>query len=223
MRRLARRAPPLVLAFAALALNGCSAGEHQTPTSLRLQRADLIAVYDALTKIEPEVRREVQASKRAWPYVLGGVPSHLGAPARATIAAAERQAGSLALPALFQERGSAELTGPASGLAGELRSFELLASRGWKLIDAAIEASEHGSPTAARFALANAALYVECVYDAHFTLAQMGKQVRKGWEKLEGAPAFGSSLTLAEVEALAAVYSEPNFRLYPHATVKLGS
>jgi len=169
------------------------------------------------------VRSEVAATKRAWPHVSHGLPARIGAGARAAIAEAGERAAALALPALFQERGSASLTGPASGLAGEVRSFALLATRGWQLIDAAIVQIEHGTPTAARFAHANVALYIECVYDAHFTLAQIGKQMRKGWEKLEGAPAFGSSLTLAEVNELADIYSQPNFRLYPHTGVKLGS
>lgn len=207
----------------ALALAGCASSNHQTARSLALQRADLIDVYRALTNLEPAVRNEVAVTKRAWPYVVDGLPAHIDTSARAAIFRAGENARSLPLPALFEERVSASLTGPASGLAGEVRSFYLLASRGWRGIGAAIEQIEHGSPAAARFARANVALYIECVYDAQFTLAQIGKQMRKGWEKLEGAPAFGSSLTLAEVKELAAVYSQPNFRLYPHTGVKLGS
>ena len=180
-------------------------------------------MYRTLTGIEPAVRSEVAATKRAWPDVVDGLPAHVSARARSAITAAAERASAFALPALFSERVSAALTGPASGLAGEVRSFAQLATRGWKLIVAAIEQIEHGSPPAARFARANVALYIECVYDAHFTLAQIGKQMRKGWEKLEGAPAFGSSLTLAQINQLADVYSEPDFRLYPHTGVKLGS
>jgi hypothetical protein len=184
-------------------------------------------VYRSLTSVEPSVRGEVVATKRAWPLVLDGLPARIPASTRAAVLAAGERARALAvsLPPLFQEHGSDELTGPASGVAGEMRSFALLAMRGWQLIGAAIEQAQHGSASAARFARANVALYIESVYDAHFTLAQIGKQMRKGWEKLEGAPAFAGTLTLtlAEIEALAGVYSEPNFVLVPRARVKLGS
>jgi hypothetical protein len=180
-------------------------------------------VAHTLTAVEPSVRSEVAATKRAWPYVLRGLPSHITANARSAVRTASTTAGALTLPELFSERTSATLTGPASGVADEFRSFAVLATRGWALIDAAIEQVEHGSPAAARFARANVALYIESLYDAHFTLAQIGKQIRKGWDKLEGAPAFGASFTLAEVQALADVYSEANFQLQPHALVKLGS
>jgi len=165
----------------------------------------------------------VAATKSAWPFVVNGLPARVDARAHRAIAIAGQRAGALALPALFGEHGSATLTGPASGLAGEVRSFDLLATRGWTLIAADIEQIERGSPAAARFARANVDLYIECVYDAHFTLAQIGKQMRKGWEKLEGAPAFANTLTLDQIDQIEDVYSEPNFRLYPHAGVKLGS
>ncbi len=166
---------------------------------------------------------EAAATKLAWPDVIDGLPAHIGAGTRSAIDTAGERASALTLPEILQERTSHALSGPASGLAGEFRSFVILATRGWKLIGAALEQIEHGSPAAARFARANVALYIESVYDAHFTLAQIGKQMRKGWEELEGAPAFGATLTLAEIDTLADVYSEPDFRLYPHAVVKLGS
>jgi hypothetical protein len=213
----------LVAGAVALAVAGCGSSDRSTPRALGLERADLIAVYHALVGVEPSVRREVAATKLAWPRVIDGLPSPVGAATSGAIRTAYNGANALALPSLFRERMADSLTGPASGLADEFRSFDILATRGWRLIDAAAEQIDHGSPTAARFARANVALYIESVYDAHFTLAQIGKQMRKGWEKLEGAPAFGASLTLAEVEALADVYSEPNFELLPHARVKLGS
>ncbi len=169
------------------------------------------------------MRSEVAASKLAWPHVLDGLPTHISGSASRAIGGASERASALPLPVLFRERTSASLTGPASGLADEFRTFSILATSGWELIGAGVDQVEHGSPLAARFARANVALYVESVYDGHFTLAQIGKQVRKGWEKLGGAPVFGASLTLAEVEALAGVYSETNFLLAPHARVKLGS
>jgi hypothetical protein len=206
-----------------LAVDGCASSSTSTPQARALERADLIDVYHTLTSVEPSVRSEAAATKLAWPHVFAGVPDHYSASARRTIDTAEQRANALTIPAIFQERTSASLTGPASGLAGEFRSFSVLAARGWKLLDADIEQVEHGSPAAVRFAHANVGLYIEAVYDAHFTLAEIGKQMRKAWEKLEGAPAFGTTLTLAQIEALAGVYSEPNFRLYPHTGVKLGS
>ncbi len=213
----------LATSLATLALAGCGSSHSPTPQSLSLERADLIAVFHALERVEPPVRSEAAASKLAWPHVLDGLPAHIGASARRAIDRAGERADALALPVLFREGTSASLTGPASGLADEFRTFSILATRGWELIGAGADQVEHGSPAAARFARANVGLYVESVYDGQFTLAQIGKQARKGWEKLGGAPAFGASLTLAEVEALAGVYSEANFELAPRARVKLGS
>ena len=66
---------------------------------------------------------------------------------------------------------------------------------------------EHGSPAGARFARENVALYIESVYDGHFDLAQIGKQLSDGYRELGGPAAFGRALTQAEVDALARVYS----------------
>jgi len=67
------------------------------------------------------------------------------------------------------------------------------------------------------------ALYIDGVYDGHFTLAQLGKQVAAGYETLGGAPAFGTALTETEVDRLAQSFSEANDRLHPHVGVRLGS
>ncbi len=66
-------------------------------------------------------------------------------------------------------------------------------------------------------------LYIESVYDGHFGLAQIGKNLLAGYQKLGGPAAFGTALTQAEVARLAAAYSEPAVRLHPHPGVKLGS
>ena len=76
---------------------------------------------------------------------------------------------------------------------------------------------------AARFARANVDLYIESVYDGHFELAQIADKLHKGYENLGGPAAFGESLTPAEVNALAAAYSEASARLRPHVGVRLGS
>jgi hypothetical protein len=213
----------LTLGAGALTIVGCSASHKPTPQDLALQRADFVAVNRRLAGMEPSLDREVAATKRAWPLVLGGLPANISAGTRAAVGAADEGAGAVALPALFQERKSDSLTGPASELAGSIRSSTTLAGRGWKLIGAAIEQAEHGSPAARDFARANVALYIETEYDAHFALAQTGKQLLKSYAKLGGPLAFGSSLTQAEVNALANAYSDANFRLEPHAGVKLGS
>jgi hypothetical protein len=115
------------------------------------------------------------------------------------------------------------LTGPAAGIAGLFRTFDGLTERGWTLVAAAGEEIDSGPAVAARFARANVALYIDSVYDGHFDAALVGKSLLAGYKKLGGAPAFGATLTQAEVSALAGVYSPASERLYPHAGVKLGS
>jgi hypothetical protein len=138
---------------------------------------------------------------------------------RAAIETAER----LQLPTLFDEKQAAELTGEASSIAGLYRAFEGLASRGWQMIGSGIYQIEHGSPPSARFSRANVPLYIDSVYDGHFGLAQIGKKLQAAYKKLGGQTAFGVALTQAEVDALAAAYSEERNRLEPHVAVKLGS
>jgi hypothetical protein len=212
-----------MLGGVALALGGCGGGATVAPQALRLERTDMIDVARALDSQQRSVRREVSATKAAWPLIANGLPRDVGADERAAIAAATRAATALRLPGLFDEQDAAALTGPGSGIAGVFRSFNLLAARGWRLIGAAIEQDEHGTPAAVRFARANVALYIESVYDAHFGLAQIGKQLHAGYEKLGGTGAFGSALTQAEIDALADGYSEANDRLHPHTGVRLGS
>jgi hypothetical protein len=108
-------------------------------------------------------------------------------------------------------------------VAGLFRSYSGLATHGWQLIGASIDEIERGSAVARRFARANVNLYIESVYDAHFSLAQTGKALLDGYRKLGGPSAFGSSLTQAEVDELARTYSEANDRLHPHVGVRLGS
>jgi hypothetical protein len=168
------------------------------------------------------VRNEVAAARTAWRLVANGLPANTVA-ARPAIKAASERAASLIAPALFRENEAASLTGPASGLAGLYRTFNGLATRGWQLIGTATEQIEHGSPAAARFARANVALYIESVYDGHFSLAQVGERLQDGYSSLGGSSAFGTSLTQGEVEGLARAYSEASDRLHPHVGVKLGS
>ncbi len=212
-----------MLGAAALAAGGCGSSPHATAAEARLERADLIAVVHTLDAQEASVRSEVAAAKAAWPLLIDGLPADTRELPRSAVRSANERAAALRLPALFQERRAASLAGPATSLAGTFRSYFLLTVRGWRLVDAALEAVEHGSAADARFARANVALYIESIYDAHFALAQIGKQMPIDYNRLGGAAAFGASLTPAEIEALATSYSEADDRLQPRARVRLGS
>jgi len=210
----------LLLACAA-ALAGCShAGS--TPTGLRLQREDLALACRELQRAEPAVSRELAAAKRIWPSIAHGLPAAAAAVAAGVRSAATAAAG-LPLPSLFSEQAAAEFTGPGFAVVGLYRAFQGLTARSWPMIAAAIEQAEHGPAAARRFARENVAIYIESVYDAHFSLAQIGKKLLDGYRKLKGQPAFGSTLAQAEVDALAAAYSEASARLQPHVDTKLGS
>ncbi len=212
-----------MLGGVALAVAGCGTGRKAAPGELQLERADLAAVAHALISEEPAVGSEVSATRAAWPSIADGLPANTSAISRPALRAATERGAALTLPEPLSETETRSLTGPATGLAGIFRAFVILASRGWQLIGGSIDQIEHGSHTAARFARANVALYIDSVYDAHYSLSQIGKQVPIDYKRLGGATAFGASLTPAEVAALVAAYSEANDRLYPHAGVRLGS
>jgi hypothetical protein len=218
-----RCAALLLLSCAAIAATGCGRGENSSSTELRLEREDLVAVVHALRQAQGPVEREVATAKAAWPLIAHGLPADTAAIQRAPIVAAAASAAKLPMPAPLQEAQAAMLTGPGSSIAGLFRSYSGLAAPSWRIIETSIDAIEHGSPAAARFARANVALYIESVYDAHFTLAQIGKKVLDGYGKLGDGRAFGVTLTGEEVEALAGAYSESMDRLHPHVAVRLGS
>jgi hypothetical protein len=190
---------------------------------MQLERADFVAVARALAQAQPSVTGEVAATKAAWHLIVGGLPADTSAIPRKAIRHADERAAAVGVPAIFGEHRAAALTGPGSGIAGLFRWASTLAARGWRQIDAAIEQTQHGSPNGARFARANVDLYIECVYDANFGLAQIGKKLLSGYEKVGGPGAFGSSLTQAEVAGLADTFSEAEDRLHPHTGVRLGS
>jgi hypothetical protein len=203
---------------------GCGgAGKTPSREELRLERNDLVALSRALKDIQGPVATEVAATKRAWPLIANGLPRDAASIARSPIADAAHTAASIKLPALLQEAEAAALTGPAAPLAGLVRSYILLASRGWRLIGAAIDQIEQGPPASARFARKNVPLYIESVYDGHFTLAQIGKKLVAGYTKLGGATAFGATLSQTDVDALTSAYSESSDRLHPHVGTRLGS
>jgi len=218
-----RSAALLLLSCAAVAATGCGRGESSSSAEVRLEREDLIAVAHSLQHAQGPVEREVAAAKAAWPLVAHGLPANTAAVERKPILAAAATAAKLPTPAPLQEAQATMLTGPGSSIAGLFRTYRGLAAHGWQIIDSSIDAIEHGSPAAARFARANVALYIESVYDAHFALAQIGKKVLDGYGKLGDGKAFGVALTTDEVETLARAYSEATDRLHPHVGVRLGS
>ena len=223
LRTTHRRAASLLLSGVAIVAAGCGTTHSATPEAQRLQRADLVAACRALTAVEPSVASEVAAAKAAWPLIAHGLPATTSNLSHAAIHTATERAAALRVPGLFEERQAASLTGRGSRVAALFRTFTRLAMRGWQLISAAIKQIEHGAPVGARFARANVGLYIESVYDAHFTLAQIGKQLQAGYKNLGGATKFGISLTPAEVDGLTRTYSEANARLYPHTGVRFGS
>jgi hypothetical protein len=209
----------------AIVAGGCGGSSRaSTPAALKLQREDLVAVSEALLNLQSPVAAEVATSKAAWPLIANGLPGTTATVSDvAQTRAAADGAARLRLPQLLGEAQVRTLTGPGAQIAGLLRSYALLNARGWKLLDAALAQIRGASATNARFARANAPLYVESVYDAHFALAQIGKKLMAGYEKLGGASAFGSALTPTRVDALARAYSEAAIRLHPHPGVRLGS
>jgi hypothetical protein len=222
--RTVRRTAPLLVGGAVLISSGCGGGgTAASAAGLRLQREDLIAVARALQGAQGEVAAEGRAAKAAWPLIANGLSAAPSAAGSATIDAATRSALAIHLPGLFEELKARGLTGPGSGLAGTFRRYLALSSTAWQQIQYAIGELRSGPGAQAVFAKANVALYIETVYDAHFSLAQIGKQLMAGYSKLDGPGAFGDSLSASEVAALSASYSEGNYRLHPHAGVRLGS
>jgi len=212
-----------VLLLAGLAAGGCGAGSNSSSDpAVKLQRQDLAAVTRALAGTQSSVGQAVAASKRAWPLVVNGLSADPSA-TRLPIAAAGASAARVKVPPLLEEAQAVSLTGPAAQLAGLFRAYIGLTSRGWRMIAASIDQIEHGPPASARFARQNVALYIESVYDGNFTLAQIGKQLRKGYRRLGGPAAFAGNLSEQQVNALADAYSESAARLHPHVGVRLGS
>lgn len=212
------------LAVVAVAIAGCGS-HHHNQAELRLERADLVAVAHALQRAQPAVGAQLGAGRRAWPWVVNGLPvsPRKLAGVRATISAAALAAARLPEPAPMTETETRYLTGPGAPIASLYRQYVGLVSRGWAQIAAMSAQIEHGRPRVARFARENVALYIESVYDGQFVAGQIQKRLKKGYAEVGGPRAMGSSLTPAQVRALEAQYSEAAARLHPHVGVKLGS
>ena len=214
----------MLLASAIALACGCGGSARlSAPAGVKLQREHLVATAAVLQSLRAVTAQEVSAAKQVWPSIAHGLSQPPTPPARQAIGVARSRAQAIVLPPLLQEGRAVTLTGPAAQIAGLYRTYLLLAVRGWRLIEAAIEEIQAGSPSSARFARENVDLYIESVYDGHFTLAQIGKKLVDGYAKLGGAKAFATSLTQAEVDALASAYSEAADRLHPHVTARLGS
>lgn len=213
----------LLALFAAGTLTGCGRHKVATPAEAKLENEDFVAVTAALAAAVPRVEAEVAAAKDAWPAILGGVKRRPSAGTRAKVRLAAERSAQLPLPALLSEEGSAQLTGPASPLASRFRSFRMLDSRSWQLLESSLEQIEHGSHSQADFARRNLPLYIESIYDAHFALAETGKQLLAAYKKLGGEKSFGASLTASQIRQLADRYSKERDELSPKEQVKLGS
>jgi hypothetical protein len=173
-----------------------------------------VQVSGGLRSAAGAVRRELVASRAAWPSIAAGLPRSLPPTLKATVAAASASAGALPEPPFMT--GAARMTGPAAGIAGLYEDYIRLAERGWRLTEATVSAIASGPPAAASFARENSSLYIDAIYDGHFDLSLVGKSIMSAYEQLGGPQVFGPRLTLSEVNALAAAYSIPSVRLEPH-------
>jgi hypothetical protein len=208
--------------LAAAALTGCAGNTStaSTPAALKLQREDLVAVVRVLKAAQTSVAGEAATAKHVWPIVTGKTVAEA---AQAQAAGTAHSLTGLRVPALFGEAQARSLSGPAAAIAGSFRYGVLLITRGWTLTLASYRQITHGPPAAAHFARENVGLYIESIYDGHFTLAQIGKNLQAAYDTLGGPAAFGTALTQAEVDALAHFYSEASERLHPHPPVRVGS
>lgn len=164
-----------------------------------------------LHQLHTPVAAEVAAAHVPWPSLAGGFPRAVAPALRVEVAAVERRAAALTLPAEVTTEGS--VTGPAAELAGMLKTYVRLTQRGWQYLAVALGA---GPGSTATFLRTNAPLYIYCVYDGHYDLSLIGKAVQSAYRELGGPSAFGASLTSSQVEALARAYSIAAARLAPH-------
>jgi hypothetical protein len=205
----------LALAALVLALAGC--GKH-TPraAALRIERADLARIARTLRQLEGPIHGEVAASRTVWPALAGGLPRNVSRAMQLRVAAANTRAGAISLPRFLDVEGS--LTGPAAGLSALLKAYARLTQRGWRVIAAATGADtrKRHSPAAVNFLQANSGLYIYCVYDGHYDLSLVGKELQDAYHKLGGPHAFAGTLTEGSVEALARSYSIAATRLLRH-------
>jgi hypothetical protein len=180
-----------------------------------LERADLVLLGRSLERLARPVEGEVAAARGAWPALAAGLPRESTAQLRLHVLAANAYAGELALPAFFTREGG--LTGPAAGIGALLKAYTRLVQRGWWMTAATVGAHDRPSRgPAVSFLRANSGLYIYCIYDGHYDLSLVGKDLTDAYRKLGGPAAFGKALTAGRVQALADTYSIPAVRLEPH-------
>jgi hypothetical protein len=174
-----------------------------------------VQVSAGLQSAAPTVRREVSASREAWPSIASGLPQALSPTLKSAVTRASARASALPSPPFLAE--PRQLTGPAAGIAGLYEGFERLASRGWLLTQAGVNAIAGGTtPAVASFSRNNSSLYIDAIYDSHFNLSLIGKNLVSAYKQLGGEGAFGTRLPSDKLAALAASYSIPAVRLQPH-------
>jgi hypothetical protein len=205
----------------ATAAIGCS-GKPPRPAELRLERTDLVLLSRTLERLESPIRNELTAARAVWPALNPGLPKgHVPAAMQQGIFSAGARAQAVTPPPFVTKPNI--LTGPAAAIGALINNYTVLAQRGWQQTEAAISPPTGPTDTSLRFLRANAGLYIYCIYDAHFDLSLAGKQLQHAYRTLGGPPAFGHSLTLPQIEALARFYSPPSVRLEPHPPPSLGA
>jgi hypothetical protein len=204
------------------ALAGCGesgasgAQASHVPRQLKLERTNLAIVARGLLHAEPSIQREILAARAVWTAIVHGLPARVPPATRALLAAALRRTELLATPSFIPYAG--ELTGESAAIAGLLLSYEQLSQRGWTMT---LAAAQHLTPTSALppatlgFLRANAALYIGCVYDAHYNLSVIGERMREAYAQLGGAAGFGGALPASQMARVIAFYSPGVARLAP--------
>jgi hypothetical protein len=173
------------------------------PRQLRLERIDLAIVARGLLRAEPSIRREIAAARAAWPGIVHGLPAQAPPATRALLAAALGRTEQIATPSFISYAG--ELTGESAAIAGLLLSYEQLSAKGWSMTLTAaghLNGASTLPPATLAFLRTNAALYIGCVYDAHYNLSVIGERMRETYAQLGGAAGFGGAARLGGTAGL---------------------
>lgn len=206
--------PVLASALALVGLGCAALSRNPNAAELALERTQLVQVSEALHAAQPAVARELTAARALWPLVSAGLPPSPSYRLRTLLATASARAGELPQPSFMAD--VKRLTGPASGLASLWEDYTRLTERGSTLTQATIGWVLHGPSARASYGRASAALYIDAIYDAHYYLSLIGKDVVDAYQRLGGERGFGTRLTQAKISGLASAYSIPAVRLVPH-------
>ncbi len=200
------RVAALLVALGAIAspLSGCGSKRHN-PLELKLERIDLALLGRRLIAAESPIKQEMKSAKEAWPSLYGGLRSGISRSLEASVRTADMHASSLGAPPYLEE--VRKLTGPGSGVDGLYKTFWSLDRDGWSTVEATIDSIRRGPKASASFRRANVGIYIQAIYDAHYDISIVGKDLKLGYERLGGEKLFGKSLTATQVEAIARFYS----------------